>query len=173
MDNIFDPSTLSVHIKNKTPLWGRTNASWSWDSAFKFLDNHPKHLCDKHYEKVRIFLKSCERRPSQPQFAKDIVNGMRKVFHQNPISNYMFFGFGNETDSYPWHADKMDVFLVQVKGDVMIKVQNTQWSDTPRKFEVGDCVYIPRGTHHQVIAGKSRLTFSFGVEFEPDPATYI
>lgn len=173
MNGIFAPSTISEHVRNKTPLWGKTNVSWSWDSAIKFIDTHPDNFSHSHSEKFRIFLKECQLRPSSPKFAKDIIRDMKEVFHQNIVTNIMFFGFGSETDSYPWHADRMDVFLVQVLGDIKIRVENSEWSDTPRDFKVGDCVYIPRGTHHQIIAGKSRVTFSFGVEKQPDPSTYI
>jgi len=122
---------------------------------------------------MRFFLKSAEKRQSSPLFSKQIVKMMEEIFRKNPITNIMFFGFGKTCESYPWHNDKMDVFLVQVLGDISIRVENTEYADTPKKFDVGDCVYIPRGTNHQIITGKSRVTFSFGVEKEPDPSTYI
>jgi len=173
MNGIFAPSTISEHVRNKTPLWGKTNVDWSWDSAIEFLDTHPDKLCNPHAEKVRIFLKECQLRPSSPEFAQGIIRDMKDVFHQNIITNFMFYGFGKDCGSYPWHKDRMDVFLVQVLGDVSIRVENTEYEDNPKQFTQGECVYIPRGTHHQIISGKSRVTFSFGVEREPDPSTYI
>ena len=67
----------------------------------------------------------------------------------------------------------MDVFLVQVLGEIKIRVENTDHEDEPRAFLPGDCVWIPRGTHHQIITENSRVTFSFGVEQHPDPSTYV
>lgn len=138
-----------------------------------FLDTHPEDLLDYHHDKMRFFLKNAHHRGSSPVFAKSVASSMSEIFHKNRITNIAFMGFGKDCKSYPWHADKMDVFLVQVLGDIEIRVENTEWEETPKKFNVGDCVYIPRGTHHQIITGKSRVTFSFGVEQEPDPSTYI
>ena len=155
------------------PHWGTVAVDWTWQDALNYLDTHPEDKRDHHPDKMRFFLTQCDKRPSSPQFAKNIVLEMKSFFHKNPISNIMFMGFGQDNESYPWHKDKMDVFLVQVLGDVQIRMENTEWSDTPRDFKMGDCVYIPRGTHHQIITGKSRVTFSFGVEKQPDPSTYI
>jgi len=146
---------------------------WTWEDALHFLDTHPEGLIDHHPDKMRFFLKNSHKRASSPRFAKDVVKEMEEVFTQNKITNISFMGFGADTDSYPWHKDRMDVFLVQVLGDISIRVENTDYETVPKTFRPGDCVYIPRGTHHQIIAGKSRVTFSFGVEQDPDPSTYL
>mgnify|MGYP003109921412 CR=1 FL=1 len=174
MNGYFAPNITSVHVRNKTPVFSRfDNVDWSWPSAIKFLDTMPESHIDYHHDKMRFFLKSAHKRGSSPRFSRDIHEKMSSVFWKNPITNIMFYGFGSDCESYPWHKDRMDVFLVQVLGDIQIRVENTEWENEPKTFSVGECVFIPRGTHHQIITGKSRVTFSFGVEGEPDPSTYI
>ena len=177
-DIIVDPpKTLpdGKEIEYRIPTWGKFEEKelWTWDKALRFLDTHPKEIIDHHKEKMRFFLKSSHKRPSSPEFAKYIATAMEGIFHKNPITNICFFGFGRDCDSYPWHKDKMDVFLVQVLGEIKIRVEGTSFEDTPRAFVPGDCVWIPRGMHHQIITENSRVTFSFGVENDPDPSTYI
>lgn len=161
-------------VRSKTPFFGKIDdIPWKWEDALKFLDSHPEDEIDYHAEKCRFFLTGSQRRRSAPKFAKLIHAEMKEFFYKNKCSNIIFFGFGPQNLSYPWHTDKMDVFLVQVVGDVQIRVENTEWENELRDFKVGDCVFIPRGTHHEIVTGKSRVTFSFGVEKQPDPSTYI
>ena len=173
MNGNFAQNIISEHVRNKVPHWGTVPVNWSWASALHFLDTHPANKIDHHTEKMRFFCHSAHKRGKSPTFAKNIVQGMESMFWKNTITNIAFYGFGATTDSYPWHKDRMDVFLVQVLGDIQIRVENTEWEENPRTFMPGDCVFIPRGTHHQIIAGKSRVTFSFGVEYQPDPSTYV
>lgn len=164
----------NLKVRSKTPVFGRIEkVNWDWERALKFLDSHPEDQIDHHKEKMRFFLKRTHARGTQPKFAHEICKVMQRNFWKNEITNIAFFGFGKDCESYPWHKDRMDVFLVQVLGDIEIRVENTEYSEIPYKFKTGDCVYIPRGTHHQIITGKSRVTFSFGVEGQPDPSTYI
>jgi mannose-6-phosphate isomerase-like protein (cupin superfamily) len=65
----------------------------------------------------------------------------------------------------------MDVFLVQVISTVGLKVEHIN-DEEPFDFEPGMFVYLPRGTHHQVFPRVSRVSFSFGVEGDPDPSKY-
>jgi len=94
------------------------------------------------------------------------------MFPQNTITNICFMGLGPDTESYPRHTDKMDVFLVQSIGKVNIIVENFM-NEIEVDLYPGDFIYIPRGTAHQIIPEGSRVTMSFGVEGEPDPATYV
>lgn len=160
-------------IKNKRPFFGSLNIKTSWDEEMQFLDSHPEKLIDTHPEKLRYYLKASHSRPSLSDWAKNVISGMEKTFYENDISLIKFLGFGQNTDSYPWHADKMDVFLVQAIGTPMISVEKTSSEKTPIKFPPGKCVYIPRGTHHWVQPQGSRVTYSFGVERQPDPCTYV
>ena len=65
----------------------------------------------------------------------------------------------------------MDVFLVQVISTVGLKVEGIN-NNEPFDFKLGMYVYLPRGTHHQVFPKISRVSFSFGVEGDPDPSMY-
>jgi len=160
---------------DKVPQFGKVEfgRTPTWDDQMRFLDTHPSELIDTNTKKMRVFLKSAHLRPSLERWAKDIISEMKEIFYKNDISLITFLGVGKNTDSYPWHKDKMDVFLVQVLGDVLLRVENTFAEDNAIIFSPGDCVYIPRGTHHHVIPQNSRVTFSFGVEREIDPATYV
>lgn len=108
-----------------------------------------------------------------PEFAKRIYEEMQDVFtlHAQKITNIAFSGFGRDSGSYPWHKDSMDVFLVQVISTVGLKVEGIN-NNEPFDFEPGMYVYLPRGTHHQVFPKVSRVSFSFGVEGDPDPSKY-
>ena len=107
------------------------------------------------------------------QSLQNIYEEMQEVFslHENKITNIAFSGFGRASGSYPWHKDSMDVFLVQVISTVGLKVEHIN-NEEPFDFEPGMFVYLPRGTHHQVFPRVSRVSFSFGVEGDPDPSKY-
>lgn len=165
----FDP----YYVSNKKPWFGKVSIDTDWSREMKFLDSHPSDCIDTNEEKVRIFLNSCLKRASLSPWAKEIGADMRKFFHKNPITLIKFYSFGYDGQSYPWHADKMDVFLVQGVGRAKIRVENTYTENAAIDFLPGDCVFIPRGTHHEITPQESRVTYSFGVEHEPDPATYI
>ena len=62
-------------------------------------------------------------------------------------------------------------FLVQVISTVGLKVEGVN-NEEPFDLKPGMYVYLPRGTHHQVFPRESRVSFSFGVEGNPDPSMY-
>jgi mannose-6-phosphate isomerase-like protein (cupin superfamily) len=164
-------------IAEKIPYHGKIPQEllkdYTWDIHMEMLDTHPQDLLDTNSSKMRIGLNSFHTRGSAPQFAKDIEAAMQEVFalHGNKITNIAFTGFGPNSDSYPRHADKMDVFLVQVLGNIRICVDGLH--DEPVDFLPGDYYWIPRGNHHQVFPERTRSTFSFGVEGNPDPSIYF
>lgn len=178
MFNIFDEK--DDYIASKTPFFGElpegTVGVYSWDDHLEMMDTHPDRLLDANSKKFRIGLNSFHDRPSAPDFASKIVEEMADVFSLHgdarKITNIAFTGFGKESDSYPWHKDSMDVFLVQVIGTVGLRVEGHN-NDEEFDFKPGMYVWLPRGTHHQVIPRRSRVTFSFGVEGDPDPSTYF
>lgn len=161
------------HVKNKQPFFLKYDVISDWTTEMAFLDTHPEEHMTYKEDKMRIYLSSSTSRASLSPWAKGIAREMRHVFHKNPISLIKFYSFGKFGQSYPWHKDKMDVFLVQAQGDCSIRVENTEWETKQRLFQPGDCVFIPRGTHHELIPNNSRITYSFGVEAEPDPSSYI
>jgi len=165
------------NIKNKIPLVGslpfNLEDTYSWNEFMKMMDSHPNDLYDRNSDKMRIGLNSFHSRGSAPEFAKNIYEEMQEVFtlHADKITNIAFSGFGRASGSYPWHKDSMDVFLVQVISTVGLKVEGVN-DNEPFDFKPGMYVYLPRGTHHQVIPRESRVSFSFGVEGDPCPSKY-
>ena len=173
---IFDGSDKEDCIAEKRSFRGTLpiDMTYDWNQYMHMLDTHPEKLLDSNSDKMRIGLNSFHARTSAPEFAKQIEAEMQDVFalNGNRISNIAFSGFGNKSDSYPWHKDKMDVFLVQVISTVKLKVEGVN-NDEFFDFKPGDYIWIPRGTYHQVVPQKSRVTFSFGVEGDLDPSTYF
>ena len=176
MFGIFD--NKDEEISEKKPFFGKLPLDvkdvYDWNKHIDLLNTHPDKLVDSNSKKFRIGLNCFHDRPSAPQFARDIEQEMQDVFslHGNKITNIAFTGIGKNSDSYPWHADTMDVFLVQVLASVEMRVEGHN-NDEPFWFNPGDYVWLPRGTHHQVIPHDSRVSFSFGVEGDPDPSIYF
>jgi hypothetical protein len=176
MFNIFEGK--EDLIASKTPFIGKlpidVSDFYDWEKHLNLLDTHPEKLLDPNTKKFRMGMNSFHERPSSPQFAKDIVAEMREFFsmHEKKITNIAFTGFGPNSDSYPWHADSMDVFFVQVLGDVEVTIEGLN-DNKPQWFRPGDYGFFPRGCHHRIQPHKSRVSFSFGVEGDPDPSTYM
>ena len=172
---IFDDR--DENIRTKTPFVGNLpfdmKETYNWNEYMQMMDSHPDDLYDRNSDKMRIGLNSFHSRGSAPGFAKKIYEEMQDVFtlHAQKITNIAFSGFGRDSGSYPWHKDSMDVFLVQVISTVGLKVEGIN-NNEPFDFEPGMYVYLPRGTHHQVFPKISRVSFSFGVEGDPDPSMY-
>jgi hypothetical protein len=166
------------NIKTKTPFFGKlpidVPSVFDWNNYMHLMDSHPEELYDRNTKKMRLGLNSFHSRPSAPEFAKEIVSEMEYFFslHEGKITNIAFSGFGRESDSYPWHKDSMDVFLCQAISTIGLRVEGVN-NDEAFPFTAGDYVWLPRGTHHQIIPKDSRVTFSFGVEGDPDPSMYF
>lgn len=151
------------------PFWDTIQVNpLDWNNMIYLLDTHPENEYHRVNEKFRISLNNFQRRQSAPNFAQEIVKEMERVFYKNRITNIAFFGVGRNTHSYPLHKDKMDVFLVQVLGEIELQVDQEKQLFTPSR-----CVYIPRGTQHKITPKASRVTFSFGVEGENNPVDYL
>lgn len=176
MFNIFEGK--EDLIASKTPFIGKLPINvleeYNWEKHLHLLDTHPEKLLDPNTKKFRMGMNNFHDRPSAPKFAKYIVEEMQDFFtmHHNKITNIAFTGFGPNSDSYPWHADSMDVFFVQVLGDVEVTIEGLN-DGKPQWFRPGDYGFFPRGCHHRIQPHKSRVSFSFGVEGGVDPATYM
>lgn len=182
-------------IRDRKVFWGRLASSelreYDWDKVMDMVDSHPEKDYDWNREKQRLGLNAFHRRGSAPSFAKTIVDDMQKFFidgHEDAhvkeeyvkgpqqITNIAFCGFGQYSGSYPRHKDSMDVFLFQVINTCKITVG---YSEKPSKddmvevMEPGQFLWIPRGTWHQLEPDVSRVTFSFGVEGDTNPADYV
>ena len=168
------------NIATKTPFFGKLPKdvveAYDWNRHMDMLDTHPPEKVDSNSSKFRIGLNVFHGRPSAPEFAKEIQDQMTDFFalhgDKRSITNIAFTGFGQESDSYPWHKDSMDVFLVQVISTIGLRVEGVN-NNEEFDFHPGDYVFLPRGTHHQIFPRISRATFSFGVEGEPDPSVYF
>lgn len=178
-------------IRNKRHWWTKADTqSYDWNKMMTLVDTHPPELYAWNRDKQRLSLNSCHLRPSAPRFAKDIqqeihdffvLSAPKKLEYEKSaphVTNIAFVGFGQNSDSYPRHADKMDVFLVQVISEVKITIGYTEEPsnrDDVRMMKPGDAVWIPRGTWHQLEPKTARVTFSFGFEsdLDCDPADFI
>ena len=174
-------------IRNKRHWWGRVEdvVGYTWDDMINLVDTHPQELYDWNREKNRLGCNSFHIRPSAPKIAKHIVREMEDFFvepapkkfkdeyEKGPpqITNIAFCGFGQNSGSYPRHKDSMDVFLLQILNECKITIGYTEEptdADETRVMTPGDCVWLPRGTWHQLEPTVSRVTFSFGFESDPD-----
>jgi mannose-6-phosphate isomerase-like protein (cupin superfamily) len=169
---VFD----TFNVKHKIPyatnvIMDDYGQDWNW--GMSFFDTHPEDQVVKHEGKMRFALNQCSQRGSLPVSARSIIEDMRLTFVNNNITLISFYGFGADTDSYPWHKDKMDVFLVQIQGRCALTVEGTEYEETPYDLCKGSSFYIPRGTHHRIQPEASRITWSFGVEGPSDPSEYI
>ena len=176
MFGIFDDK--DDFLSEKRSFFGRLpieiSDHYDWNKHIDMIDSHPASSTVLKHDKFRIALNSLHCRTSSPEFANGVQKEMEEVFgfDGHPITNIAFTGFGKENQSYPRHADRMDVFLLQVLGEIEMKLENH--NDEESFFlRPGEYVWIPRGTHHQIIPHKCRVTFSFGVEGEPDPSLYF
>ena len=179
-------------IRAKKHWWGRIEdiVGYDWNTMMHMIDTHPTHLYDWNREKNRLGCNQFHQRSSAPSIAKEIQQEMTEFFVDPApkkdkytkgapqITNIAFVGFGQDSGSYPRHCDSMDVFLLQAIGDCKITVGYTEEprnADETRILKVGDCVYLPRGTYHQLKPSVSRVTFSFGFESDPDtdPKNFI
>jgi mannose-6-phosphate isomerase-like protein (cupin superfamily) len=189
-DNIIGFENHLEDIRNKRHWWTKIDFNMDWNAMMSLVDNHPESKYNWVSEKKRLGLNEFHRRGSAPKFAKDIFEEMYNLFVRNApqkekyekgkaqITNIAFCGFGKYTGSYPRHKDGMDVFLVQVLGDCPIRVGYTEErteQDEDRVMKPGDCLWIPRGTYHQLTPKESRVTFSFGFESDVDidPALFL
>lgn len=178
-------------IRQKRHFWTHADVQGvDWNRMMDLIDSHPENLFAWNRNKQRVALNSFHQRGSAPGFAKDIARTMHNFFVKKAptkekyekgapsITNIAFVGFGQNSDSYPRHADSMDVFLVQVVNEIKITIGYTEEpsnQDDVQIMEPGDAVWIPRGTWHQIEPKKSRVTYSFGFESDMDcnPADFI
>ena len=178
-------------IPQKRHWWTKVDIeNVDWNRMMHLIDTHPEELYAWNRNKQRVALNSFHRRPSAPQFARDVFSSMENFFIPKApkkesykkgapsITNIAFVGFGQNSDSYPRHADNMDVFLVQVINSIKITIGYTEEpsdKDEVRMMRPGDAVWLPRGTYHQIVPKESRITYSFGFESDMDcnPATFV
>jgi mannose-6-phosphate isomerase-like protein (cupin superfamily) len=160
----------------------------NWDLMMSLIDSHPKSLWNWNGEIRWLGLNDFHKRDLSPDITKNIVAEMEEIFVKNSpkkkqhemcpqqISNIAFVGIGPHSGSFSRHKDMMDVLLYQAIGKVPITIgKNEEPSEKDLQITLnpGDYVWIPRGWWHKLNPINSRVTFSFGVEGDFDPATYV
>ena len=184
---MFNENFLKT-ARNKQVVIGYTDPGWDYDmyNFIEYMNTHPEKHKKWEPENRRLGLTKMESRGSTPDFAKTILNNLKETFHKNYISCHAFCGFTDYSKSFNIHKDKMDVLYLQAIGDVELSIwvshidkNKTQISSDQgscifkEKFTPGKWIWIPRGTYHLIEPITPRVGFSFGIENNPDPATYI
>lgn len=151
-----------------------------WNLIFKILDRYVinEYPLTVNSDKFKIHIEWLEKYAYDllEDFTLEHIENMKTIFYKNKISLIAFLGVGPQSDSYPIHKDKMDVLLMQRSNSISLSLcngpeENHTMCETVMK--PGDMVWIPRGTYHRIKPSGNRITFSFGVEGDPNPITYI
>ena len=126
-----------------------------------------------------------------PDYVILLYNELVKTFYKNNISIHLYVSLRKESRSYPPHKDGMDVFYLQSLNTINMKIYphkdgslfnvSRDLKATPhaeraifsRKMVPGHSIWIPRGTYHHIVPLEPRVGFSFGVEGDTDPCTYV
>ena len=169
--------------------FGDRNLDLDWNQMINLFDNHPMEKIGGNVDKMNYNLLQFEKRPSAPKQLLNMVEQLKKKFHKNTISLICFGSFGKTARSFNIHRDDMDVIYMQGLGEVDFSIWDADKPDLPNNIDHGgrehvtprfqkrfrkyDICWIPRGTYHLIQPMGTRVGFSFGVEGEPDPATYI
>ena len=105
---------------------------------------------------------------------KEIIEQLKIIYNQKNITLIAFSGYSADSKSFKIHKDKMDVIYLQVYGEIIWSVwESDKTTDNiqpdqgtsvfKQKFVPGDMIYIPAGTfHHVEHLDKPRIGFSFG-----------
>lgn len=171
----------------------KKETDWNW--LINFVDTHPYKDTRKGNEPKQLrymqpkwigwLLIECESRPSIPPWTKKTLNQLQKTFYKNRVTLQLFGGISNESKSGHIHKDPMDILYVQGVGKVNWGIWTTE-SEKPAGLIPKDCTpvyeelytpgracYVPRGMYHSAEPLTSRCGFSFGIEGDIDPSTYI
>lgn len=161
-------------------------SDYDWYRFVKLIATHPNRNVVFTDPKQRVEIKECVQRPALPRFAKNIILTLNETFYDpgNVTTLVILGGFDASHKSFGIHKDVMDVFYVQVLGEINWSIWETD-SPNPRieesegkqvwkdKFTPGRAIWIPRGTFHNIEPLSARVGFSFAIEKHPDPSTYI
>jgi hypothetical protein len=184
---VFDNESFLENVRNRQYYYFGNVIDTGDFNLFKYirlLDSHPPKDTHWQEEKETVWLNKLAGRESSPIFIKKIMNDLKKTFTLNNINCHTYSGFTETSESFGIHKDKMDVLYLQSIGSVIWSV----WESDINKSEIlpeqgkcvfketftpGDLIWIPRGTYHHVKPLGPRVGFSFGVENNLDPSTYI
>lgn len=173
-------------VRKRESVIGYTDSDWDYDmyDFITYMDSHPEDFKMWDPKKRRLLLTKMEARASTPLFAKNIIENLKSTFPKNVITCHAFCGFTPDSKSFRIHKDVMDVLYLQVIGDIewsLWESGSEEKSIGPdsancvykEKFTPGNWIWVPRGKYHLVNPITPRVGFSFGVERNPDPSTYI
>ena len=172
--------------------FGDRDLELDWNSMIKLFDTHPMAKVGGNVNKLNYTLLQLEQRASTPKQLLNMVEQLKKKFHKNTISLICFGSFGKTAESFNIHRDTMDVIYMQGLGEVDFSIwkwigkdgiklpdnidhgnRNDVKQIFKKRFKKYDICWIPRGTYHLIQPRGTRVGFSFGVEGDPDPSTYI
>lgn len=171
-------------IRNRKYHTGHIQLDYDMYDFLKYAYSHPSNYAIWYDNEKRLSLEGMETRGKTPQFAKDIIQTLKQNFTKNNITCHAFSGFTEESKSFKIHKDRMDVFYLQVVGEIEWSIWKSDLNDSiiepengkcvfKEKFIPGNYIWIPRETYHFVEPITPRVGFSFGVENDPEPSTYI
>jgi ribosomal protein L16 Arg81 hydroxylase len=187
---MFD-ETFLTHVRNRNYYHSKPYDTFDYDmyGFTKYLVSHPLDLTEWIDHRKRVTLRDMHLRNQTPSFAKDIHKALAKTFYKNSITLHGFAGFTSDSESHSVHRDKEDVLFLNVIGSINWSIWEsedwkdytvdsmTDWSTGVVKFDKvftpGDLIWVPRGTWHLVKPNCARVGFSFGIEGDIDPSTYI
>ena len=82
--------------------------------------------------------------------------------HDKPVM--LYHTAASQAQSFGWHTDSVDAFLVAVAGSKRYRVGSKSWKETSEgshavdaSFEAGDAVYIPRNFYHDSVSAHRLL----------------
>ena len=173
-------------VRNKQITIGYTDPDWDYDmyDFISYVNTHPNQFKLWEPNNRRLGLVKMESRKSTPDFAKNIIDNLKKTFYKNNITCHAYCGFTNHSKSFNIHKDQMDVLYLQIIGDTEWSIWESDLDEKEITMDQGKCIltekfipgkwiWVPRGTYHFVKPITPRVGFSFGIENNPDPATYI
>jgi len=179
-------------IRNKQHYqwrFGDRTLDLNWDSMVHLIDTHPPRKTMGNVEKNNFQLQNFHQRPSAPKLLRNMIAQLEKKFYKNNISLIAFGSIGISAQSFDIHRDVMDVIYMQGLGNVDFSIWEAHKEGLPsnlehggrdgvssilrKKFKKYDICWIPRGTYHLIKPINTRVGFSFGIEGNVDPCTYI
>ena len=161
--------------------FGDRNLELDWNLMVNLFDNHPMNKVGGNVTKMNYTLLQFERRPSAPKQLLNMVEQLKKKFHKNTISLICFGSFGKTAQIYMQGLGEVDLSIWKWIGKDGIRLPDNIDHDRDtnvkqvfkKRFKKYDIIWIPRGTYHLIQPVGTRVGFSFGVEGDPDPSTYI
>ena len=175
---MIDRNVFLEHKKNKQWYYlGNVvnDIEFTLVDFIRLIRSHPNDKeVNFNHKNQSIELRQIQSRGRLPRFAKDILNQLREIYKQKHITLIAFSGYSADSKSFKIHRDKMDVIYLQVYGEIIWSVwESDKTTDDiqaeqgtcvfKQKFVPGDMIYIPAGKfHHVEHLDKPRIGFSFG-----------